>query len=153
MRLECAYALRYIELNGRSTRKPWSLRQFAVYQRFDSKDGSSTWVILSASEKLETCLDRYFKSLPIHGARNTFEIHILLLETALANWRPFIVSLTQRINEEVRLTRYKSHRIPSKIICSQTKCLLPQSTTKKRFIHQMSRIDKCSKISKTSCST
>ena len=101
---ECAYALRYIELNHRSTKNPWSLRQTAVYQRYNSKSESSTWVIISASEKMEICLDRYLKSKHAFGTQNPFEIHLLLLETALANWRPFIISLTQKINEQVSLT-------------------------------------------------
>ena len=95
------YALRYVELNNRKTQKPWSLRQTAVYHRYDAKDDASTWVIISASQKMETCLDRYMKSLRTFGAQNSFSVHVHLFETALANWRPFIIGLTQRINKQV----------------------------------------------------
>lgn len=98
---ECAYALRYVELNNRNTQKPWSLRQTAVYHRYDAKDDVSTWVMISASQKMETCMDRYVKSLRSVSAPNPFNVHVLLFDTALANWRPFIISLTQKINKQV----------------------------------------------------
>jgi hypothetical protein len=32
---------------------------------------------------------------------NPFEVHLLLLDTAMANWRPYLVHMTTEINEQV----------------------------------------------------
>lgn len=34
-------------------------------------------------------------------ALNPFEIHLIILDTSLANWRPYIVYLTEQITEHV----------------------------------------------------
>ena len=101
--LDCAYGLRYVELKHRESETPWSVRQMAIYHKFRSKCKSSTWIMISASQKTELCLDRYVRSCTDLASLNPFEIHLIILDTALANWRPYIVDLTERITEQVCL--------------------------------------------------
>ena len=37
---------------------------------------------------------------------NPFEIHLILLDSALANWRPYIVGLTEQITKQVCRNHY-----------------------------------------------
>ena len=99
---ECAYALRYVDLNRRDDSKPWSIRQTVIYHKYQSGNKSSTWVMVSPSEKTEVCLDGYIQKCGDMTLLNPFEIHLLVLDTLLANWRPYIVDLTERITQQVR---------------------------------------------------
>lgn len=99
--LEIAYGLRYAELNSRQSTEPWSIRQTAIYHRFRANSMASTWVLISASQRAEQCIDRYVKSCVDLSPLNPFEIHLILLDTIIANWRPYIVSLTDRIRQQV----------------------------------------------------
>lgn len=98
---ECAYALRYVELNHRKESNPWSVRQTAVYHRYKLDQRSSTWVLIATSVSAERHLDRYIKSSDSLATLNPFEIHLIILDTALANWRPYIVDLTEKITKQV----------------------------------------------------
>ena len=100
---DCAYGLRYVELKQRKSDDPWSVRQTAIYHKYRSKRKASTWIMISASPKTELCLDRYVRSCTDLAGLNPFEIHLIVLDTALANWRPYIVDLTERITEQVSL--------------------------------------------------
>lgn len=94
---ECAYGFRYVELNNRDRRKPWSVRQTAMYHKYQVKEGSSTWVIISASKAAKLGVERYIKDSQIPTALNPFDIHLILLDTALAKWRPYILYLTEQV--------------------------------------------------------
>lgn len=99
--LEIAYGLRYAELNNRTSTEPWSIRQTAIYHRFRANEMASTWVMVSASRRAERCIDRYVKGCVDLAPLNPFEIHLILLDTVLANWRPYLISLTDRIRQLV----------------------------------------------------
>lgn len=99
---EIAYGFRYAELNNRPVRDPWSIRQTVVYHKYKANDKSSSWVMIAASKRTETSLDRYIKSCEDDIVElNPFEIHLIVIDTALANWRPYIVGLTERITQQV----------------------------------------------------
>lgn len=57
--------------------------------------------MVAASKRTETSLDRYIKSCEDITQLNPFEIHLIVLDTALANWRPYIVGLTEKITQQV----------------------------------------------------
>lgn len=57
--------------------------------------------MISASQRAEQCIDRYVRSCVDLSPLNPFEIHLILLDTMIANWRPYIVSLTDRIRQQV----------------------------------------------------
>ena len=73
----------------------------AVYQKYRDAKGTSTWILVSASPETETCIDRYIKSVASHQDVNPFELHVLLLEVAFSNWRPYVVYLAQRITQRI----------------------------------------------------
>lgn len=98
---ECAYALRYVESTYRESNGPWSLCPSVIYHKYDVSDQSSTWVMVSASGKIEQCLDQYLKCSPNLVGLNPFEVHLLVLDAALADWRPYIINLTERIIKQV----------------------------------------------------
>jgi hypothetical protein len=98
---ECAYGLRFVEFTNREGKDPWSPRQTVVYHRLKPNPGSSTWILVTPSEAALLRLGRYVKSCQDLSLRNPFELHLLLLDTALANWRPYMVSLTESVNNQV----------------------------------------------------
>ena len=99
---ECAYGLRYAELNNREGNNPWSIRQTAIYHKYTAADKSSSWTMIAASERTRSSLDLYVKSCTDLASFNPFEIHVLVLDSALANWRSYIIDLTERISLQVR---------------------------------------------------
>ena len=101
---ELAYGLRYAELNNRDVNHPWSVRQTAVYHKFEVSSMASTWILISASQRAKLSIDRYVKSCREMSSMNPFEIHLIILDAALANWRPFIVGLTEDITLQVWMT-------------------------------------------------
>jgi len=101
MSSECAYGLRYAELNHRDIQRPWSVRQTALYHRYDADKKSSTWVMIAPSQKVELRIERYIKSCDDVANHSPFEFHIIILDTVLANWRPFIIHLTESITKQV----------------------------------------------------
>jgi hypothetical protein len=105
--LECSYILRYVEFTDRPKKKPWSLRQFAVYHRYKQSDQKpcSTWILVGASQRTEARLDHYTRSIEDLMRVNPFELHVIFLDTAIATWRPYLVYLTQLVAEQVRTSR------------------------------------------------
>ena len=73
----------------------------AVYHKYRTERNASTWVIIAASTRTEVALDRYIKSSEKVAILNPFEIHVILLESVLENWRPYVIHLTQEISKEV----------------------------------------------------
>jgi hypothetical protein len=102
--LECSYILRYVEFTDRPNKKPWSLRQFAVYHRYkqNCQRPCSTWILVGASQRTEARLDHYTRSIEDLMRVNPFELHVIFLDTAIATWRPYLVYLTQLVAEQVR---------------------------------------------------
>ncbi|KAF1358404.1 hypothetical protein EJ07DRAFT_156999 [Lizonia empirigonia] len=100
---ECAYILRYIERTNRpGGKRPWSLRQFAVYHRFKSAPRSrcSTWILVGASARTEKRLDQYTRSVDDLIEINPIELHVIFLDTVIASWRPYLSYLTQMVSEQ-----------------------------------------------------
>ena len=62
---------------------------------------ASTWIMISASVKIKDSLDKYVSSSENLAALNPFEIHVILLDTALGNWRSYIIYLTEEVSKQV----------------------------------------------------
>ena len=58
--------------------------------------------MIAASERTRSSLDLYIRSCTDLASLNPFEIHALVLDSALANWRSYIIDLTERITHQVR---------------------------------------------------
>jgi uncharacterized membrane protein len=54
---------------------------------------------------------------------NPFEIHLLLLDTAMANWRPYMVYLTAETNKQVCIYCRHMWRIADDTVRSCCSCL------------------------------
>lgn len=101
--LECAYGLRYVELNKYGgDKEPWSVRQTAFYQKYDH--GKQTWILISPSKDVESKLEQYIHQMSSFmdqkPRRNPFELHIVFISIAMANWRWYIKSLVERATEQ-----------------------------------------------------
>ncbi len=136
---ECAYGLRYAELNHRDVKRPWSIRQTAVYHQYITDDKSSTWIMISLSQKTQLRIDRYIKSSPNAADLSPFELHLIILDSALANWRPFIISLTESITQQVRSITYSVVASGTYFGSSQTEYLWLLSTERIRCRHLTSK--------------
>jgi len=99
---ECMYGLRFVELNGRGgASQPtsrWSFRQTAVYCNFGPIPQDSTWIFVTPSQLAQERLDGY-ASCTYETSANPFEIHLLLLDTAMANWRHYLVDLATETDQ------------------------------------------------------
>lgn len=96
--------------------------QTAIYHKFYFDKRSSTWVLISASTAAEASLDRYIKKSGILAESSPLEIHLILLDAALANWRPYIVYLTEQVIDMVwKHSRSSQIRGFTHIRISQTK--------------------------------
>ncbi|KAH6639407.1 hypothetical protein C7974DRAFT_130747 [Boeremia exigua] len=100
---ECCYILRYVEKTQRGGgRKPWSLRQFAVYNRYKPAQNSpcSTWILAGVSHCTETLLDGYTQNVRNLAEANPLELHMILLDRCITNWRPYLAHLTSLVKEQ-----------------------------------------------------
>jgi hypothetical protein len=99
---ECMYGLRFVELNGRGvTSQPtsrWSFRQTAVYCNFGAVPQDSTWIFVTPSRLAQERLDGY-ASCKHETSAKPFEIHLLLLDTAMTNWRHYLVELAAETDQ------------------------------------------------------
>ncbi|KAJ4988217.1 hypothetical protein SVAN01_06313 [Stagonosporopsis vannaccii] len=100
---ECCYILRYVELTKRGRgRKPWSLRQFAVYHRYKPARSSpcSTWIMAGVLQCTEKLLDRYTQGVKDLAEANPFELHMIFLDRCITNWRPYLAHLARLVQEQ-----------------------------------------------------
>ncbi|OLE52323.1 MAG: hypothetical protein AUG51_18615 [Acidobacteria bacterium 13_1_20CM_3_53_8] len=98
---ECAYVLRFVELNNRNEKAPWSIRQTALYQRYTSRSRTSTMVFVALSNKAEERLQYFIREAGGLAGLNPFEVHLLILDTVMANWRPYMMYLAKETNSQV----------------------------------------------------
>ena len=100
---ECAYGLKYVDLNKRSSKSPWSIRQTAIYHQYacDQHAKCSTWLFVALSERSKLSVEKYMTESSEILESNPFEIHLIVLDNVLANWRPYIIYLTEKITEQV----------------------------------------------------
>lgn len=83
-----------MEYTNRLGKNPWSLRKFAVYHKYrsDPHNFCSTWLLLGASQRTESCLEEYRSSIGDLKAAYPFELHLLFVKVAMAAWKPYLAS-------------------------------------------------------------
>jgi hypothetical protein len=100
---EYLYGLRFFENNGRGSPKQpteqWSLRQSAVYNRFEPEQGGATWIFITLSKHAQSRIDDYVVEESQLQTADPMDIHLLVLDTALSNWRPYLVDLSTEVDE------------------------------------------------------
>jgi Mg2+ and Co2+ transporter CorA len=95
---ECIYGLRFVERNGRSdTEKPsrgWSLRQSAIYCRYAPGEDGASWLFITISELMQQRLNSVVADSGSSDDSDPFEVHFLLISSAISSWRQYLVDLS-----------------------------------------------------------
>lgn len=100
---ECMYGLRFLENNGRRTPEElasqWSMRQSAIYSRYEYGSRGTTWVFVALSKQAKRRLDEYVAQAVDLQNADPLDVHLLLLDTALSSWRQYLVDLATEVDE------------------------------------------------------
>ncbi|KAI9801453.1 MAG: hypothetical protein M1833_002685 [Piccolia ochrophora] len=93
---ECTYGLRYAERNHNLEGKnPWS-----VYHRHCPSTNENIWILIAPSKSMETKMNSYLERLSESFQLVPFEMHLVLIDCAIANWRRYMAELTEEINQQ-----------------------------------------------------
>jgi hypothetical protein len=106
---ECTYGFRYVELNHRTAGKnenpdydPWSVRQSAIYQQYNSQYDRIMFILISPSEKARKSLEEAVKRAGQKQKKlNSFDLHRIIISTLHENWRLYIRSLEALMMQQV----------------------------------------------------
>lgn len=100
---ECTYGFRYAVDTGNKEieRNRWSVRQTALYQKYDSTSDKVVWICIGASKKTEKYITEHTISSDGLGIADPFLIHACIIETSLASWKPYIQYLSESIQDIV----------------------------------------------------
>ncbi|TVY57550.1 hypothetical protein LCER1_G002864 [Lachnellula cervina] len=119
---KCAYGFRYVELNHRKGSNlenpdydPWSVRQTAVYQQYNSSMDRIAIVLISPSKKTRKILGLAVqRCLEEKKSLNAFDLHQIIISTLHGNWRLYVRSLERLLmsqSENVTLTPVRSEDV------------------------------------------
>lgn len=101
---ECTYGLRFMERNGRNdTEKPskgWSLRQSAIYCRYTFGDDGVSWLFITISQNMQHRLNSIVADSGSFSDFDPFEIHFLLIDSAISSWRHYLVDLSAETDSQ-----------------------------------------------------
>ncbi|KAF8251002.1 hypothetical protein K440DRAFT_638836 [Wilcoxina mikolae CBS 423.85] len=114
MDYEFCYCLRYVAKHDREQQNPWSLRQTAVYQRYDSTSQSSKWILIQPSESLRVELAEYLESEVIMTGSaiiadcNAHTVHVMIFSSTERGWREYMNYLQAELNVLEKKAVYSS---------------------------------------------
>ncbi|KAF2503366.1 hypothetical protein BU16DRAFT_521949 [Lophium mytilinum] len=100
---ECAYGLRYVADNGNVNGKErWSVRQYAVYQRYDPSRRQNIWIFIGIpkSSSLERHIIAYTRRQEASDPTQAFALHLTMIEASLVEWRWYLNDMTQRVQDQ-----------------------------------------------------
>jgi hypothetical protein len=81
---------------------PWSIRDTAVYQKYESNTGRITFVLISPSDPAKSCLEKAIIQVKERGQLlNAFDLHRVLISTLHGNWRLYIRGLEHSLRDQV----------------------------------------------------
>lgn len=86
-----------MDLHGRNTQNPWSLRETCVYQQYDAERKRTKWILLQPPGRL---LERIERDRTVHA--NVLHIHVLCMTVAESNWTSYINYLRMEVAREVK---------------------------------------------------
>jgi hypothetical protein len=100
---ECIYGFRYAVDKGMKEieRNRWSVRQTAIYQKYDPTFDKMIWICIGASKETEKYITEHVISANRLGIADPFLIHASIIGTSLASWKPYILYLSESIQEIV----------------------------------------------------
>ena len=102
---ELCYIVRYAAKNGRKSGTPWSIRQTAVYQQFDSRSNRTCWIFVQPSASFRAQVKCYlgrktsFGKDPEHSS--PMGVHLMLFNSTELEWRAYINYLEQQLTQLV----------------------------------------------------
>jgi hypothetical protein len=92
--------IRFIEDTGRvnawNPSKQWSIRQTALFSRFDQQQSRAVWLFVSLSGSAEPLLDDLWASIE-HDTHTPWQTLHTLYHYAACNWRPYVVALMHEV--------------------------------------------------------
>jgi hypothetical protein len=100
---ECAYGLRYVADNGNVDGKErWSIRQYAVYQRYDPSRSQNIWIFIGIPKgsSLERHITAYAMRQETSHPAHAFLLHLTMVEASLVEWRWYLNDITQRVQDQ-----------------------------------------------------
>lgn len=108
---ELSFMLKYAQLNESDKNWPWSVRQFALYSKYDTKsDACVSTFVAPPSEVLdefrEMLSDGNLSAVAAHTALN-----IKMVQITLAYWRPYVVWIANELSGIVSV-------LPIRVYCS-----------------------------------
>lgn len=104
------YNIRFVELNGRNSGDPWSLRQIGVYEKFNFQSRSSKWILLQPSPAALQALEDGLRSREhdLHSFTNLMSLHTRLLFTSSRQWPDYIDYLRAQLERLVRTCDFRA---------------------------------------------
>ncbi len=96
---ELCYLLRYPARHGRKSGCPFSLRQMAVYQRFDHVKKASRWIFVQAPDEFS---EELRSSLSSGEQMHPCDIHRRIFSIAEQEWRDYVCYLDAELEALVR---------------------------------------------------
>lgn len=101
---ETAYLLKHVELHGRpGTMTPWSIRQFGIYQKFDTVTKHSSCIFIQTSLDIQRRLAEVQKDQKT--SKDVIDhwtcLHLLCIGTLGKNWAVYIKFLDKKVAEIV----------------------------------------------------
>ncbi|KAH8817013.1 hypothetical protein F5884DRAFT_241855 [Xylogone sp. PMI_703] len=106
---ECAYGFRFVEMNNRVSvgvdnpdYDPWSVRQSAIYQQYDSQHDRIMFILISPSRSVQEALRLALSNAATFSYKqpNAFDLHRTIISTLYENWRLYIGSLESLIRHQ-----------------------------------------------------
>ncbi|KAF2805158.1 uncharacterized protein BDZ99DRAFT_574767 [Mytilinidion resinicola] len=100
---ECLYGLRYVADNGNVDGKErWSVRQYAVYQRYDPSRSQNVWIFIGIPKRssLERHIIAYTRRQDNSDPAQAFALHLTMIEASLVEWRWYLNDMTQRVQDQ-----------------------------------------------------
>ncbi|KIV99997.1 hypothetical protein, variant [Verruconis gallopava] len=99
---ECCYSIRYVHLNGRNSKNPWSLRQIGVYHKAKNAGKDSVWILVQPPGTLYKQWKSKMEFTPPDEASfkgRDVDLHLSILSVTLNNWDHHIEYLRNELSE------------------------------------------------------
>jgi hypothetical protein len=114
---ECVYGFRYAfkTRNLGLESDSWSMRQTAVYQKFDAKENRVVWIIIGGSSDTIDLIRKNIAQSSRGSELKPFLLHAMIIENSLGEWRLYIADLASRVHSMVRSCFWNL----SKLMCAK----------------------------------
>ncbi|KAJ8124953.1 hypothetical protein O1611_g8688 [Lasiodiplodia mahajangana] len=100
--VETCYMLHFFENNGKTEGDPWSIRQTAVYHRYDASGDQSSWILVKPSAHLEEPIQAELEGVSRHalsGESRAARLHVLFINFTLRNWPDYIAAQRTKVEQ------------------------------------------------------